>query len=111
MTGRMESVPQSPVATSGPEGWAHTPVERDTDLSLLPLNNRCMKLTPEKGSCAPGAQTRVMLGDPERAGLPPGEDRVQYGRVTTSCPHPTPTPASTATAALRYSSEGGGSHL
>ncbi|KAM5328261.1 ATP-binding cassette sub-family C member 6 isoform 4-T4 [Glossophaga mutica] len=42
---------------------------------------RSMKSTPEKGSTAAEAQTRTPLGDPERAGLPAGKDRVQHGRV------------------------------
>nr|KAF6488609.1 ATP binding cassette subfamily C member 6 [Molossus molossus] len=43
--------------------------------------SRCMKLTPGKDSSTPEAQTRAALDDPEGAGLPTGEDRVQYGRV------------------------------
>ena len=64
---------------------------RGTDLSSFALNDRFMKLVPEKDSAAPEAQTGLPLDDPEGPGGPQGEDRTQYGRVTLCC-FPTPHP-------------------
>lgn len=69
-------------------------MRRDTDLSLFALNDRFMKLVPEKDSAASEAQTGLPLDDPEGPGQPKGKDGTQYGRVTICCsPHPTPTAA------------------
>ncbi|KAF4015618.1 hypothetical protein G4228_006964 [Cervus hanglu yarkandensis] len=57
------------------------PMKRGTDLSSFALNDRFMKLVPEKDSAASEAQTGLPLDDPERPGWPKGEDRTQYGRV------------------------------
>lgn len=67
------------------------PMKRGTDLSSFALNDRFMKLVPEKDSAASEAQTGLPLDDPERPGWPKGEDRTQYGRVTICC-FPTPHP-------------------
>lgn len=93
----MEGVPQSPVATCGHEGWAHTPhEERDIDLYSFPLNDRSMKLVPEKDSATSEAQMGVPLDDPEGTGQPKEEDNMPYGRVITHSSLPL---TSTATAA------------
>lgn len=68
-------------------GHTH-PTKRDTDLSSFPLNDRSMKLVPEKDSATSEAQTGVPLDDPEGTGQPKGEDSMQYGRVTTRCSLP-----------------------
>lgn len=92
----MERVPQSSlVSVAMKVGHTH-PMERDTNFSSFPLNNRSVKSIPEDSTTSE-AQTKVPLNDPEKAGLPTGEGSVHYGRVTTSC---SLLSAFTATAAL-----------
>lgn len=70
-------------------------METDTDLSPFSLNNRSVKLVPEKNSTISEAQTGGPQDDPEGKGQPTGEDSVQYGRVTSSFSLPS-TPTATA---------------
>lgn len=69
------------------------PMRGDADLSSFALNDRFVKLVPEKDSAASEAQTGLPLDDPEGPGQPKGKDRTQYGRVTICAPlppHPQP---------------------
>ena len=62
------------------------PMRRDTDSSSFALNDRFVKLVPEKDSAALEAQTGLPLDDPEGPGQPKEKDGTQYGRVTICAP-------------------------
>lgn len=109
-----EDAHQSPAGTGGHEGRAHNPpVERDSDLSSLPLNDRSLKAVPEDSATAE-AQTGLLQDDPERAGRPAREAGAQYGRVPASRSLPSPSTAAAAPGGselLTRGSSGGGAHL